>query len=230
MSTSPRAEGETVQGPARVLIIDDHPLVRAGLAQMLRLEEDLEICGEAEDAKSGLSAIESLNPDIVILDISLRGVSGLDLLKDLRAREIEVPVLVLSMHEESLYAERVLRAGARGFLMKQAAPETVLEAIHCVLSGEIHLSDEMKAKALRRFARGVPDCAVPSVNSLSDRELEVFTLIGRGQSTRQIAETLHLSIKTVEAHRERIKQKLDLASATELLQHATLWLQSAQTS
>ncbi|MBN1476461.1 response regulator transcription factor [Candidatus Sumerlaeota bacterium] len=223
-----RASGETAQRPARVLIIDDHPLVRAGLAQMLRIEPDLRICGEAEDAASGLSAIEEMKPDIVILDISLRGVSGLDLLKDLRARGIEVPILVLSMHEESLYAERVLRAGAKGYLMKQAAPETVLEAIRCVLGGEIYLSEEMKAKALRRYARGTSDCGVPSVNSLSDRELEVFTLIGRGQGTRQIAETLHLSIKTVEAHRERIKQKLDLTSATELLQHATIWFQSAQ--
>ena len=214
----------------RVLVVDDHPIVREGIARLLNQEADLTVCGEAEDAHQALQALAEiaiLKPDIAIVDITLKeGLGGIELIKDIKARYPKLPVLVLSMHNESLYAERCLRAGAKGYIMKQEATERVVEAIRQVLSGEIYLSDKMSQKILHKFIEGKPEAGGSPIESLSDRELEVFQLLGRGFGTRKIAEELHLSIKTIETYREHIKEKLKLKSAPELVQHAIQWVQS----
>ncbi len=210
---------------ARVLVVDDHPIVRQGLTQLINREGDLLVCGEADGTASALQAIETLRPDVVVADLSLQGPDGLELLKNLRGRDVAVPVVILSMHDESLYAERALRAGARAYLMKQEATETVLVAIRRVLAGEIYLSDRMASRLLRQFVRQSPSSGASPVDLLSDRELEVFGLIGRGKGTRQIAEELHLSIKTVESYRAHIKDKLEIATASELVRHAVQWVE-----
>lgn len=210
----------------RVLIVDDHPIVREGLSTIINQQGDLTVCGEAEDAQTALQAVATLQPDLVIVDISLKGVNGIDLVKHLQRQHEKVPVLVMSMHDESLYVERVLRAGARGYIMKQEGTEKVVTAVHQVLAGEIYVSDAMGKKLLRAFQEGRPDSGTPSVERLSDRELEVFRLIGQGYGTRQIAETLHVSVKTVNTYRQHIKQKLKLESGPELLQHAIQWVQN----
>jgi DNA-binding NarL/FixJ family response regulator len=211
---------------ARVLVVDDHPIVRQGLTQLIDREGDLRVCGEADCTAGALQAIETLRPDVVVADLSLQGPDGLELLKSLRGRDMAVPVVILSMHDESLYAERALRAGARAYLMKQEATETVLVAIRRVLAGEIYLSDRMASRLLRQFVRSTPSGSASPIDVLSDRELEVFVLIGRGHGTRQIAEELHLSIKTVESYRAHIKDKLDIPTASELVRHAVQWVES----
>lgn len=216
---------EARRPPAKVLVVDDHPVVRQGLAQLLRQEEDLAYCGGAEDAVEALKAIEKLQPDIAIVDISLRDTSGIELIKDIRIRFPKLPVVVLSMHDESFYAERVLRAGARGYVMKEEAAEKVLVALRKVLAGEIFLSESMSARLLSKFVEGRTESRFRT-ERLSDRELEVFQLVGQGLGTRHIATNLHLSVKTIEAHRANIKRKLKLRSATELLQHAIQWVQT----
>ncbi len=210
----------------RVLIVDDHPIVRQGLKGLISQAPDLTVCGEAETIYDALKAIEQLEPHIVVVDISLKGESGVDLIKDIRIRYPDLPVLTLSMYDEAIYAERVLRAGARGYVTKEEAAENVLQAIRQVLKGQIFLSDRMSAKMLSKLVGGRSGPQEISIDRLSDRELQVFELIGRGMSTRMIAETLHLSIKTIESHRANIKEKLQIDSATELLQHAIHWLQS----
>ena len=206
----------------RVYIVDDHPVVRQGIAQLLDQEPDLTVCGEAEEAHGVLEAFKARRPDLAIVDLSLKGSDGFSLLKDLKARAPKVPVLVLSMHDESIYAERVLRVGARGYIMKEAAPAELVSAIRRVLSGEIYLSRKMGSKILERVAGGRDSEARSSLEALSDRELQVFRMIGRGLSTRQIAGQLHLSVKTIESHREHIKAKLGLENSTELVQQAAL--------
>jgi DNA-binding NarL/FixJ family response regulator len=210
-----------------VLIVDDHPIVREGIVKLLNHEADLTVCGEAEDAPQALKSIEKLKPHIAIVDITLKqGLSGIELIKDIKARYPRLPVLVLSMHNESLYAERTLRAGAKGYIMKQEATEKVVEAIRRVLAGEIYLSERMAQKILHKFVEGKPHTGESPIERLSDRELEVFQLIGHGLKTRRVAEKLHLSVKTIETYREHIKEKLKLKDAAELVQHAIQWVQS----
>jgi DNA-binding NarL/FixJ family response regulator len=224
MATQQEATGNKVKN--RVLIVDDHPIVRQGLKGLISQAPDLMVCGEAETIFDALKAIEDLKPDVAVVDISLKGESGVDLIKDIRIRYPDLPVLTLSMYDEAIYAERVLRAGAKGYVTKEEAAENVLQAIRSVLMGKIFLSDRMSAKMLSKLVGGKTEAPGLSVDRLSDRELQIFQLIGRGMSTRMIAETLHLSIKTVESHRANIKDKLQIDSATELLQHAIHWLQS----
>jgi len=206
-----------------VFVVDDHPIVRQGLALLINREADLVVCGEAEEMQSALSAIQTVRPDILIVDISLNGPDGLELLKNIRLTSPRLPVLILSMHDESIYAERALRAGANGYIMKQEATEKVLVALRRILSGEIYVSDRIANSMLRHYVRGATASEQSSVSDLTDRELEVFRLIGEGQGTRQIAEALHLSVKTVESYQAHIKEKLSLRSARELVQHAVEW-------
>jgi DNA-binding NarL/FixJ family response regulator len=207
----------------KVLLVDDHPIVRQGLALLIDREVDLSVCGEAEGAHTAYHAIEALKPDIVVLDISLSGPDGLDVLKEIRMKTAELPVLILSMHDESIYAERAMRAGANGYIMKQEATEKVLVAIRRILQGDVYLSDRLTNTMLQQFVRGTaPSKSSPLVN-LTDRELEVFRLIGEGHGTRRIADELHLSVKTIESYQAHIKEKLALRNARELVQHAIEW-------
>src|SRR5712671_1532878 len=207
-----------------IFIVDDHPIVRQGLALLINREPDLTVCGDAEEASSALRMIESLQPDLVVVDISLNGPDGLELLKNIRARDPNLPVLILSMLDESLYAERSLRAGASGYIMKQEATDRVLVAIRRILDGEIYVSDRMADRMLHRFVGGAQQVEPRSpISDLSDRELEVFRLIGDGRGTRQIAQELHISVKTVESYQAHIKDKLSLKNARELVQRAIQW-------
>ena len=206
-----------------VFIVDDHPLLRQGLALLINQQQDLEVCGEAEEAQPAMQAIARTRPDILIVDISLNGPDGLDLLKSIRALHADLPVLVLSMHDEAIYAERALRARANGYIMKQEATEKVLVAIRRILSGEVYLSDRMASKVLQQYVGGTPASLHSRISALSDRELEVFCLIGEGRGTREIADELHLSVKTVETYQAHIKEKLSLHSGRELIQHAIRW-------
>jgi DNA-binding NarL/FixJ family response regulator len=213
------------KGKARVLLVDDHPILRKGLAQMINMEQDLTVCGEAEEAGKAFELVGTLQPDVAVVDISLKTGNGIELVKNVKARYPELPILVLSMHDESLYAERALRAGSLGYIMKEEATEQVLVAIRRVLKGEIFLSEKMKSRMLQQLTTGGRNKVVVSpIENLTDRELEVFRLIGEGRSTRQIAGELHLSVRTVEAYREYIKSKLNLRNATELVQHAFHWV------
>ena len=207
----------------RVFVVDDHPIVRQGLALLINQQPDLTVCGEAEEVHDALQKIGICKPDIVIVDISLNGPDGLELLKTVRARDASLPVLILSMHDESIYAERALRAGANGYIMKQEATETVLAALRRIINREIYVSEKVASKMLRRFISGSATARQSPIADLSDRELEVFRLIGEGHSTRRIAEELHLSVKTVESYQAHIKEKLSLRSARELVQHAIQW-------
>jgi DNA-binding NarL/FixJ family response regulator len=209
-----------IAGVSKVFIVDDHPIVRQGLSLLINREPGLTVCGDAEEAGSALQKIESLKPDVVLLDISLNGPDGLDLLKEIRMRDANLPVLILSMLDELLYAERALRAGASGYIMKQEATEQVLVAIRRILGGEIYVSDRMANKMLHRFVGGSQPSARSPFANLSDRELEVFRLIGEGHGTRQIAEELHISVKTVESYQAHIKEKLALKNGRELVQRA----------
>ena len=209
----------------RVLLVDDHAVVRYGIAQLINRESDLVVCGEEEDAAHALSAIAKLTPDLVIADISLKDSSGLELMRNVKAQYSRLPVLVVSTHDESVYAEIAFRAGALGYLMKTDALDKIITAIRRVLSGSIYVSDALGAKMLQQQVRGQPDLQKPPLKTLSDRELEVFQLIGQWKKTSEIARQLHLSIKTIEYYREQIKQKLDLKNAAELTRHATSWAQ-----
>ncbi len=205
----------------RVLIVDDHPIVRQGLRRLIDQEEDLSVCGEAEDVKEARDAIQALSPDAVILDISLKNSDGVDLLKELRIRRLKTPVLVLSMHDESIYAERLLSAGANGYIMKQEASDRFLAALREVLSGGIYVSDAVRSKIANSAA--TEDVVDDPIARLSNRELQVFNLIGQGLSTREIADKLNLSVKTIESHRLTIKEKLNIDSATQLVRYAVRW-------
>jgi DNA-binding NarL/FixJ family response regulator len=207
----------------RILVVDDHPIVRQGLTLLINREPDLVVCGEAEEAMGAMHVLSSARPDVLIVDISLNGPDGLDLLKNVRATHPALPVLMLSMHDESIYAERALRAGANGYIMKQEATEKVLVAVRRILNGEIYVSDRIANRMLRHYITGAGTVRNSSVADLSDRELEVFRLIGEGHGTRRIAEDLHLSIKTVESYQAHIKEKLSLRSSRELMQHAIQW-------
>jgi DNA-binding NarL/FixJ family response regulator len=204
----------------RVVLVDDHPMVRQGLARLINDENDLCVCGEADSAAAAIELIHSVKPDLAIIDISMGGADGIELIKDLRIHRPEMPVLVLSMHDESLYAERVLRAGAKGYVTKQEAPEKVMTAIRRVLAGEVYVSERIAARLLKAVTGARGDGGQSPLDRLSDRELQVFRLIGGGMSVREIAEKLFLSVKTIETHREHIKDKLNLKSSSELLRYA----------
>lgn len=208
---------------SKVFVVDDHPIVRQGLALLINRESDLTVSGEAEDAQTAMQAVIAARPDILVVDISLNGPDGLDLLKEIRMRYPDLPVLILSMHDESIYAERALRAGAQGYIMKQEATEKVLVALRRILSHEIYVSERIANRMLQRYIGSRSVGGPPSIADLTDRELEVFRLIGEGHSTRQIAEELHISVKTVESYQAHIKEKLSLRSARELVQHAIQW-------
>ncbi|MDB6121679.1 MAG: Two component transcriptional regulator, LuxR family [Pedosphaera sp.] len=208
---------------SRILIVDDHPLFREGLRQMIDRNPELIVCGEAADAVEALQGIEELKPDLVLVDISLGGASGIDLIKNIKIKYDELPVLVVSMHDESLYAERALRAGAMGYVMKHEPAKTVKAAICKVLGGDIHLSERMSTSMLSKLMRGKGEKPVSALETLSDRELEVFKMLGQGKGTRQIAEELDLSIATINSFRARIKEKLNLRTSTEVMLHAIQW-------
>ena len=225
MSTFKQNQSGLRKGKIKVLLVDDHPILRKGLGQFINAESDMLVCGEAEDSPKAFEAVGTLNPDVMVVVISLKGGNGIELIKNVEARYPELAVLVLSMHDEALYAERALRAGSLGYIMKEEAIEQVLVAIRRVLTGDIFLSDKMKSRMLQQLtgtnrSKGVTN----PIESLTDRELEVFRMIGEGRSTRQIAGELHLSVRTVEAYREYIKGKLNLKNSTELVQHAFHWV------
>ena len=215
--------------PARrsVLLVDDHPFMRAGLAQLIDRQPDLAVCGEAGNPAEAFTALGKSQPDLVLSDITMPGRSGLDFIKDLRARHPGLRVLVVSMHAEAIYAERALRAGASGYIMKEAGGENLLAAIRQVLRGETYVSARMAAKLLESFTAARPRGSSSPIEKLTDREFEVFRLIGEGKSTRDIAAQLHLSPKTVDVHRSHIREKLALSDSTALVRHAVRWVETA---
>lgn len=208
---------------SRIFIVDDHPIMRDGIAQLVNQQPDLEICGEASSAPEALEALEDLKPDLMVVDISLAGMDGIELIKIVKKRRSGLPMLVLSMHAEGLYAERAIRAGAKGYVMKHISPETLVEAMRRVLSGKMFLSPEMTERLLEKATRdGLAGDESP-LACLSDREVKIFKLIGQGLKPQRISEELHLSVKTVETYSSRIKAKLGLKDASELLQLAIAW-------
>ena len=209
----------------RILILDDHPIMRQGLSQLLRSEEDLQVCGEAHDAREAMGLIDKSPPDLLLADISLPDRSGLEVIKDLQLQHPEVKVLVLSMHDETLYAERVLRAGGRGYIMKQEGGKKLMDAIRKVLMGQVYVSDRIAGKILEIFAGGRQQAGASPIETLTDRELDVFRLLGQGLTTQEIASRLNISVKTVEVHRVNIKSKLQLTTLPELLHQAVLWVE-----
>lgn len=208
---------------ARVLIVDDHPAVREALGLRISRQPDLEVCGEADNTREALARVAASRPDVVVVDIALKASNGIDLIKRIRDRNHHVPILVWSMHSESLYAERALRAGALGYVNKDQATDTIVDAIHRVLAGKVWLSEAVADKVLQRSV-GRTRKSRASVEDLADREMEVFRLIGGGVKTADIAGQLHLSIKTIETYRERIRKKLRLNTGTQLAHYATVWM------
>jgi len=207
----------------RILIVDDHPVVRMGLKRLIDQDKSLKICGEAADAEQAIASIKTNPPHLVITDLSLQSVSGLELIKQIRKEYEKLPILMFSVHEESFYAERALQAGAQGYLLKSESPDKILPAIHKILEGDMTLSDTMVNKVLRRFG-GSSGTRISDIDALTEREFEIYRLIGLGESMRSIADKLRVSVKTVEAHRENIKRKLAVAKASELSQKAALWV------
>ncbi|HEX3624065.1 MAG TPA: response regulator transcription factor [Verrucomicrobiae bacterium] len=211
----------------RILLVDDHPVTRDGLARLINHEADLEVCGTAGTAAGAAQEVDRQKPDLVIIDVSLgKGASGLELIKDLVSSHRRLKMLALSTHDEALYAERALRAGAKGYVMKQEPTEHVMQAVRKILNGEVHLSKRMSDRMLHKMTQAQFPPTVSDIDTLSDRELEVYRLLGQGRGTRQIAAELHLSISTVETHRAHIKEKLNLNSTPELLRHAVEWVHS----
>jgi DNA-binding NarL/FixJ family response regulator len=210
----------------KIFIVDDHPIVRDGLTTIINHEKDFEVCGQADEAREAFKVISELKPDVVISDISLKNSDGLELTKNLKARYPTLPVIALSIHDELTYAERALRAGAQAYLMKEVASENIVTAIRTVLSGEIYVSNTMGKKLLHTLAGSKADTTIAPIDSLSDRELEIFRLVGQGYKPSKIAQSIHLSVKTVETYRARIKEKLNLADADELLRYAIQWVSS----
>ena len=225
--TQKRRQSTSFENKKRIFIVDDHPIVRDGLTTIINHEKDLDVCGHADGAPEALKAISELSPDVVTIDIALKSSDGIELTKDLKTRYPTLPMIVLSIYDELTYAERALRAGAQAYLMKEVASENIVTAIRTVLSGEIYVSNTMGKKLLRKMAAaGKSDTIGTSIDGLSDRELEVFRLIGHGYKPSKIAQSMHLSVKTVETYRARIKEKLNLANADELLRYAIQWISS----
>lgn len=225
MKTAPaHSGGMAKQKKTRcVLIVDDHPIVRQGLRRLIEQEEDLSVCGEAETARDARTAIKELNPDVVIVDISLKQGDGIELVRDTRAHHPALPLLVLSMHDETIYAERMLSAGANGYIMKQAASDQFLVALRRVLDRGIYVSEAVGNSMIRKFAAGGSYISTNPIDRLSNRELQILHMIGKGLSTREAADALNLSVKTVESHRQRIKRKLNLTTGAQLVQYAVNW-------
>lgn len=230
---SPRVSSTISNPPApapasrkRVLIIDDHPFMRAGLGQLIERQADLTVCGEAGSPAEALQVIHGTKPDLILTDLTMPGRSGLEFVKDLLAADSTTRVLVVSMHDEVVYAERALRAGARGYIMKEAGGEALLGAMRQVLRGEVYVSPRMSARILDNISARKPRGSSSPIEKLTDREFEVFQLIGQGKSTRDIAEQLHLSPKTVDVHRSHIKEKLELTDVTALIRHAVRWVET----
>jgi DNA-binding NarL/FixJ family response regulator len=227
---TPPAPGPATATPPRqrILLVDDHPFMRAGLGQLIDRQADLVVCGEAGNPVEAFQQLTRTSPDLVLTDLTMPGRSGLEFIKDLRAAHPAVAILVISMHDEGVYAERVLRAGARGYIMKEAGGENLLAAIRQVLRGEVYVSPRMSARILNALSTGRPRGSHSPIEQLTDREFEVFQLIGHGKSTRDIAVQLHLSPKTVDVHRSHIKEKLALRDATALIRHAVRWVETQQ--
>jgi DNA-binding NarL/FixJ family response regulator len=225
---SPRTKTPTTvsQVKRRILVVDDHPFMRAGLAQLIDRQPDLTVCGEAGHPAAAAAELAKSKPDMVLTDITMPGRSGIEFIKDLRAAHPALPILVVSMHDEAIYAERLLRAGARGYIMKEAGGENLLLAIRRVLDGEIYVSPRMSAKILENVSGRTPRGSNSPIQKLTDREFEVFRMIGQGKSTRDIATQLHLSPKTVDVHRSHIKEKLELTDVTSLVRHAVRWVET----
>lgn len=215
----------TKETKTRVVIVEDHPLFRERLAALINKELDMLVCGEADNIRQAMEIIRETQPDAAVVDITLKGSSGLELIKDMKAQSIELPVLVLSMHDESLYAERVIRAGAKGYITKDEASDKVMSAIRTVVAGEIYLSESMTSRVLKNLSGKNAEHSSP-MERLTDRELEVFQLIGKGKTAKEIAETLNLGLTTIDTYRARIKEKLNLRNATELVHEAAEWIRS----
>ncbi len=225
MNKMPRSRmGDPVDRPRRVLIVDDHPVVRTGLVELISRESDLEVCGEAGKASQAIQMLEELEPDLALVDISLDDMSGLDLIRMIRQERPSCRVLVCSMHAEGLYAERSLRAGASGYVCKSEGGEQILAAIRTVLQGKIRLSEGGMERVLSSISNFGTPSSGPLVEQLTNRELEIFELIGGGKTSREIAQDLHLSVKTVDAHRQKIKTKLNLKNGNELVYRAVQWV------
>ena len=215
------AASSPAQKKSRILIIDDHVMVREGVAEIIKHEPDLDVCGTATTAHEGIEAVRKLKPDLILVDITLPGKNGIEFIKDVRAMNPDLRILVMSMHDESLYADRVLRAGGRGYIRKQEGGEKLIAALRRVVRGEIAVSEEMTGKLLEKFS-GRKTIDSP-LEGLSDRELEVFQLIGQGKTMKEIGHELHISPKTVEVHRSHIREKLKVTSAAELIAYAARW-------
>ena len=213
----------------QILVVEDHPIFRLGLRELINQEPDMMVCGEAKDAHTAWHAVQTLHPDLVIADITLEDGDGIEFTKQIKRHYRELPVLILSMHDELLYAERALRAGARGYIMKQEAMESVVTAVRKVLDGKIYLNERMNDHILANLSISRQDRELAPMERLTDRELEVFSLIGQGLNTRDIASRLNISVKTIGTYRERIKVKLGLKNAIELLRHAVNWSRGART-
>lgn len=224
MKTSASKADNTQAQACKVLLVEDHPMFREHLSQLINRELGMAVCGEADNIQDAMKLVHETRPHIAIVDITLRGSSGLELLKDIKAQGLDINVLVLSMHDEELYAERALRAGAKGYITKNEASTEVIKAIHSVMQGEVYASRQMTAKLLERMTQKRSSSALTGMETLADRELEVFQLLGRGKSTREIAQMLHLGESTVETYRARIKEKLQLRSAAELYLRAGQWV------
>jgi DNA-binding NarL/FixJ family response regulator len=223
-ATSTRQRAKNNHPAKRIVVIDDHPLFRKGLEQLITSSDGFAVCGEAGNAAEGLSVLRKCGPDIAVIDISLPGANGIELIKNIRAEFPTLPILVLSMHDESLYALRSIRAGAQGYIMKQEALENVVRALHEIVAGRPYLSAAMSAKLITNFAKGGDDGKTSPTDKLSDRELEILELIGKGHEVTEIARELHLSPKTVETHRAHIKEKLNLANARQVARFAVQWV------
>ncbi len=224
------ASGTQASDPAasrkRVLLVDDHPFMRVGLATLIDRQPDLAVCGEAGNPIEAFHALQKTKPDLILTDLTMPGRSGLEFIKDLRAAEPELAILVVSMHDEAVHAERALRAGARGYIMKEAGGENLLTAIRQVLRGEVYVSPKMSARILEGLSGGRPRGSSSPIEKLTDREFEIFQLIGQGKSTRDIATQLSLSPKTIDVHRANIKEKLELTDVTALIRHAVRWVET----
>jgi DNA-binding NarL/FixJ family response regulator len=226
MAIDKRRSRDGAHARARVLLVDDHPIVREGLAGVIAQEADLVVCAAVASGPEALTAVGASQPDIAIVDVSLDGSHGIELAKELKTRHPTLPILMLSMHDEALYAERALRAGAKGYVMKREPPQKLLQAVRKVLRGGLSFSEAVTARMLERVSRsGAAEVPLP-MERLSDRELQVLELIGEGRTTRQIADELHVSMKTVQAHREHLKEKLELPNAASLARFAVQWLEA----
>jgi DNA-binding NarL/FixJ family response regulator len=231
MKTPPKKNAPTAPDAPRrsVLLVDDHPFMRAGLAQLIERQPDLQVSGEAGNPAEAFQALAKAKPDLVLTDLTMPGRSGLEFIKDIKAMEPTLPILVVSMHDEAVFAERALRAGARGYIMKEAGGENLLAAIRQVLRGEVYVSLRMSARILDNLSARKPRGSSSPIEKLTDREFEIFQLIGQGKSTRDIAGQLHLSPKTVDVHRSHLKEKLELKDATALVRHAVRWVETQTT-